>query len=235
MQAGSSSNAQGVDVSQYQGRVNWKLVKQSGKVDFVYTRASIGTQADTTFHTNWGQLHSHYLIRGAYHVAQVQSGSTTAIQTHATQQATFFLKTLAAAGGQLSYDLPPALDIEQNQGLTATELELWISTWLATVDHSINRSSQASMIYSYAAFLNTFLPHTSPLCQRRLWIADYSSRPPNTGCWTQWNLWQYQNSGHIPGLSTAVDLDEWFQPAADLPHRPSPTPPAHPRPHFCQF
>ena len=75
MQAASEARAvngtdyaiQGIDVSHYQGSINWTSVKNSGKT-FAFCKATEGTTyTDPTFATNWAAMKNVGLIRGAYH------------------------------------------------------------------------------------------------------------------------------------------------------------------------
>src|SRR6059058_3562356 len=65
--AGTSYAVQGIDVSHYQGTVSWPGVRSAGMC-FAFCKATEGTTyTDPTFATNWPQMKSAGLFRGAYH------------------------------------------------------------------------------------------------------------------------------------------------------------------------
>src|SRR5262245_11021642 len=59
------STLTGVDVSIYEGTVDWAQVKASGRA-FAITRVGDGLGGDTTFDPNWAGIKSHGMVRGAY-------------------------------------------------------------------------------------------------------------------------------------------------------------------------
>src|SRR5436309_2175749 len=60
----------GIDVSHWQGTINWNSVKNAG-VTFAVCKASEGTDyQDPTFFTNWNAMHAAGIIRGAYHMGR---------------------------------------------------------------------------------------------------------------------------------------------------------------------
>lgn len=98
------SHLYGIDVSHYQGVINWdKAVKiqDSFPISFVFVRATAGKNlVDRTFHANWKELDEKGIIKGAYHYYRPDENSL--------QQADNFIKAVRLKKG----DLPPVLDIE---------------------------------------------------------------------------------------------------------------------------
>ena len=93
--------AQGIDVSKYQGKINWTKVVKSKKVKFVYIRATEGaTIRDGYYKTNVKAARKAGLLVGSYHV---YSSKTTAYQQFAN------FKSMVSKKNQ---DLIPVLDIE---------------------------------------------------------------------------------------------------------------------------
>ena len=67
MPANGTANLQGIDVSHYQGTVDWGKVKSTGKV-FAFAKATESTgSTDSQFATNWAAMKAAGVIRGAYH------------------------------------------------------------------------------------------------------------------------------------------------------------------------
>ena len=93
--------AQGIDVSKYQGKINWTKVSKSKKVKFVYIRATEGASIrDSYYKANVDSARKAGILVGSYHV---YSSKTTAYQQFAN------FKAVAVKKKQ---DLVPVLDIE---------------------------------------------------------------------------------------------------------------------------
>ena len=115
----------GIDVSAYQGNVNWASV--ASHIDFAYAKATEGTYYTNPDFTNqYDGPYDNGVIRGSYHFAVPNNSS-------GTTQADYFV----AHGGGWSGDgrtLPGALDIEYNPygaecyGLTTTQLSTGCGT-----------------------------------------------------------------------------------------------------------
>lgn len=194
----------GIDVSQFQGVINWSAVKSSGKVQLVYARATDGANiVDSQFSANWTGIRSVGLPRGAYHVAMPSGTTPSLIAANAQHQAAVFLNVVNQSGGIVGGDLPPALDVESTGGLSDGDLVLWIQHWLSDLNAAVTNPSQTAILY---ASLNFFQTHLSALHGTvRLWIADYSAMP-NIGQIGH----QYTDALIIPGISVNVDGDTWL-------------------------
>ncbi len=200
--AGSASAAvvappYGMDVSNYQGNINWPATKAAG-ASFVYIKA---TESTTYQNAYFAQQYtgSYYagLIRGAYHFAlpDRSSGAT---------QALYFL----AHGGGWSADghtLPPMLDLEYNPygsnvcfNLTPSQMVAWVQDFSQTM---YAHSGRYPVIYTtenwwdYCTNYNASFGSTNPL-----FIARYASTVgPMPAGWSYQSLWQYNDHGPFPG------------------------------------
>jgi GH25 family lysozyme M1 (1,4-beta-N-acetylmuramidase) len=186
----------GLDVSHWQGTINWTDVKNKG-AKFAYIKATEGTSyKDPMFNTNYLQAYNVGLVRGAYHFAQPASSSGAA-------QADYF----ASHGGAWSRDnqtLPGMLDIEYNPsgstcyGLSQSAMRSWITSFLneyhakttrwATIYTTTDWWTQCTGNYSgYAA--------NDPLD-----IARYSSSVGTLPAgWSFYTFWQWADHGTFPG------------------------------------
>ena len=105
----ASVQAQGIDVSKYQGKINWTKVSKSKKVKFVYIRATEGASIrDSYYKNNIDGARKAGILVGSYHV---YSSKTTAYQQFAN------FKAVAVKKKQ---DLIPVLDIDGHQLLGYT-------------------------------------------------------------------------------------------------------------------
>ncbi|WP_138494271.1 glycoside hydrolase family 25 protein [Paenibacillus pinistramenti] len=197
MQGRSSANAMGIDVSHHNGTIDWKAVA-SGGYSFVYIKASESTTyKDPMFTANVTGAKNAGLLVGAYHFLQ----AATAAQ--AVDEAANFAAAIAAAGGSASLDLPPVLDYEINpSGLDQSGINKVASAFLTEIERTTSRKP---IIYSGNSFAQNF---TASLGNYALWVARYNTEAPwNVEAWTAWTFWQYSETGSVPGISGAVDLD----------------------------
>lgn len=212
---GTGSIAQtilGIDVSHYQGTINWTQVSASGKT-FAYIKATEGVSyTDPTYTTYLTNGSSAGVIMGSYHFARPETNS-------AIDEANYYLSVATSSIG--TNRLPPALDLEDppsGPGLTSyfsgAALTSWAQTWMTTV---YNATGIQPVIYtsaSIAAYLN------SSLNTYKLWIANpgtSSATPPtNIGVWTTWAFKQYSWTGTVSGISGSVDLDVYNGTVADF-------------------
>ena len=112
----------GVDVSTYQGQVDWAAAKKDG-VAFAFARASDGlTHPDAQFTRNWQVMKTDGILRGAYQFFRPALDPVA--------QADLLLQKLKDAGGLLPGDLPPVLDAETIDGVSNATLRANMTAWL---------------------------------------------------------------------------------------------------------
>ena len=180
----------GLDVSHWQGEIDWSKVRQSG-IRFAFVKATQGRDSiDPMFKSNWAALAEGSLLRGAYHflVPDVDGA----------EQARHFLKTVNFGTG----DLLPVVDVET----AGTGLPKVLADFLAEVRKEL---SVDPIIYVSPYFWNDNIAPTltAPL-PNALWIAEYGVKTPrSTSRIGPWTIWQYSQSGKVPGIQGKVDLD----------------------------
>jgi lysozyme len=193
--AGTDYAVQGIDVSHYQGTINWASVKNSGKA-FAICKATEGTTfTDSKFATNWAGMKSAGLIRGAYHFGRPG--------TDPVVQANKFCDVVRPTSG----DLQMVLDIETTDGKSPRQVRSWIVAFLNRIQA---RTGRPGIIYTGFYFWRDSAGNGSNLnCP--LWLAAYTSSPTNyvPAAWSTWSFWQYTSSGSVPGISGNVDRNAW--------------------------
>ena len=195
-EAVSTAAVKGLDVSSFQGDVNWAAAAASGG-QFAYMKATEGTYyTDSTyFAQQYNGSYSAGLVRGSYHFA-IPNNSTGAAQ------ADYFV----AHGGGWSGDghtLPGTLDIEYNPygaecyGLTPAQMVGWIQSF----DSEYQRlTGRIPTIYTTAGWWSACTGNSGSFGQEGLAIAAYSSSPnPLPASWGTYQIWQYADSGVLPG------------------------------------
>jgi lysozyme len=198
----------GIDVSDWQKRINWPEVLNSG-IAFAFVKASQGydrspyAYLDPSWDRNSKALRSSSLPWGAYHFALPSSSPT--------KQAEFFAP-LARLG-----TLPPALDIERHASLPDAELDDWAAEFLTTLQ---NLTGRTPIVYTNVDIGDRL----KSAGKYPLWIANPGNRgAPNPAArpsmpkhWKTWLFWQFSWTGSIPGISKRVDLDRFAGSLQDL-------------------
>jgi lysozyme len=190
----------GVDVSHFQGAVDWQAVKAAGCA-FAFAKATEGAGiADPYFPANWAGMKAAGLLRGAYHFFRAEQD--------ATEQAAHFLSTVQFEPG----DLPPVLDIEGGAGVSGEGIVGGVQTWLDAVEPV---AGVTPIIYTNTPFWDENF--TDQFGQYPLWIAHYGPEPsPLPRGWAVWTFWQYSQSLHVSGVNGPADHDYFNGPLSQL-------------------
>jgi lysozyme len=195
--------AEGIDVSHWQGAIDWTKVAASGK-KFAFVKATQGTTfLDPRYATNRSGARAARVIVGAYHYAN--PGATAG---DAVAEADWFINNTVWA----SNDLRPALDLEATGGLGVAALQQWVRDWL---DEVYQRTGRHSIIYTSRAFWRDSVGNTDEfaLAGNVLWLSKRNVTSPDTyvpaNNWggAGWSFWQYSGCGTVSGISGCVDLD----------------------------
>jgi lysozyme len=196
------STVEGIDVSEYQGNINWGQVKASGR-EFAIIRTGDGMYQDPYFAQNWSGAKAAGLIRGVYQFFEPGED--------AVAQANLMLSMMGAIGPG---DLPPMIDVEVTGGQSGATITSKIHQWVNTVQAATGRKP---LVYTGTWFWD---PNVGS--------GDFSSYPlvesyycssccPNLpNPWSDFAMWQYSSTGAVPGISGNVDLDKFKGTMADL-------------------
>lgn len=184
----------GVDVSRYQGNVDWNRAASAGK-QFAIVRlgstSGSGIYVDPYFLTNVNGAHAAGLRVGAYYYTYAR-----------TEQAVIneLLTFLPALEG-LQLEYPVFVDVEDKSLQSLGRAQLTGLVRFA-MDVLYQRRYYAGW-YSYTNFINNYLD-AAALAAYPLWVADYRASLGYAGPCA---MWQYSGSGTVPGIAGAVDLD----------------------------
>ncbi|WP_052676062.1 glycoside hydrolase family 25 protein [Paenibacillus sp. IHBB 10380] len=206
MQVRSSSNARGIDVSHWQGVINWQQVRAEGHV-FAFIKASEGKSVkDKKFIANVQGATMAGLLVGAYHFSRAASPADVKAEVD------YFLTVTDPV--EDSMKLPFVLDIETNEAGSRTNTVKTVRAW---VDYFKQRTGIFPMIYTFPNFIDTSLDDSS-FRDIKLWYAYYNkdSSPNDRGGWKEWEFLQYSSSGTVKGISGNVDMNEYKGSEAQL-------------------
>ena len=187
-----SKKVYGIDVSEYQGNIDWNLIKtieDSFPISFVFMRATAGkNKVDQKFSNNWKKSKGK-VIRGAYHYYRPNENSI--------EQANLFIKTVKLESG----DLPPVLDIEKLPKTQSIErLKVGLRRWLHQVEEHYK---VRPIIYSGERYYHDFLKNDFP--EYTFWIANYNFWVENVH--KDWLFWQFSEKASVSGIQGGVDVN----------------------------
>ena len=205
--AGAATYAKGLDVSHWNGSVDWIQVV-SGGYSFLFAKATEGTTlTDPTYSINRAGTTGLGLHFGAYHFARPAGSGTAGIVANAIAQADYFVNVAQPAAG----DLPPVLDLETKGTLAPTALVQWTQAWLGEVQA---RTGVSGLIYASPSFWKTALGDTPAFAGSgfRLWIAHWTKNaaptvPASNWGGFGWTFWQWTDCSQIPGFVHCADGD----------------------------
>lgn len=191
--AESSTIYNGVDVSQYQGDIDFTQVKGAG-FKVVYIRAGWGdNNTDPYFEQNYKKASAAGMQIGFYYYV------TATTVEEAKSQAQYFGSLLA----HKNYDGHPAMDFEEFGNLSAAEIQ---AIGLAFLQELQAVTNVVPMIYTDAS--NATDLWGDAFADYPLWIADYTGNAlPDNPVWDAWTAYQYGQSSTVKGIGDEVDLD----------------------------
>ena len=223
----------GIDVSRWQGNINWTQVKNSG-IDFAFTKATEGVNyVDPKYHTNMQGAKAAGVLIGPYHFCRIDSLNGIDFTSYelgygdpflpgtdpyidAVSEANDFLDAIMPYYNTGLY-LPPVADVEglPDFGDSVSE-RLFISNWVQLFSDTVNNSlGVRPMIYtSLFGANNRYEPEVA--ATHDLWLAWWKNstvNPPvstDTPAWTDWKFWQWTSTSSVPGITGNVDGDVFY-------------------------
>lgn len=189
----------GVDVSKYQGTINWAKVKQSG-VDFAMIRAGYrGYETGKLVADPYVYQNIEGALKNGIHVG-IYFYSVAKNEAEAREEALLTLEIIR--GYNITY--PVAYDLEDFNryrlaGVSNAQLNKNAIAFLNT----IRNAGYTPMLYGSKSTFGTIWSN-STLNSYKVWLAHYTAQTNYSG---RYNMWQYTSSGTVNGISGRVDLN----------------------------
>lgn len=191
----------GIDVSRYQGDIDWHAVHRSG-VKFAWIKASEGADhMDPKFRQNWDGARAAGVPRGAYHFVFW-------CRTPAEQMQWMFRNVPVDR-----HALPPALDVELTprsktckRVLHRHEVIPEMRTMLQMMERHYGKKP---VIYVTVDFY-AGLMHPNEFKDYELWVRSTKHSPEIPYPGRSWSFWQYQSDGSAPGISGKIDKNVFY-------------------------
>ena len=206
----------GIDVSQWQGDINWSKVKADG-IDFAIIRmgyrgyGSSGTlNTDPYFHTNMKNAIAAGVKVGVY----IYSQATTTAE--AQEEANYLLNAIQG----YTIDMPLVLDYEyaaDENGLCGRLYDANLSVSAATkvcnaFSTVITKAGYTPMIYANKSMLEGSLNASTLSQNAHIWLANYTT---NTLYGGTFDFWQYSDAGSVDGISGSTDMNFYYKTSTD--------------------
>ena len=185
----------GIDVSKWQGSINWNSVAGAGIV-YAIMRATHGINTiDEFFVENWAESRAAGIYGGVYQYFEPGQD--------AVEQANIMLEMMGPLGPE---DLPPVIDVESHGNLPPAEVAAAVSQWITTVEAA---TGVKPIIYTGRYFWQDYV-QSPAFADYPLWIAHYTTGCPNIpDQWDDWYFHQYTSSGSVAGISGDVDRNDF--------------------------
>lgn len=190
----SSKNRYGIDVSRYQGVIDWPTVKTDCNVSYVYLKATEGASlVDNTYHYNLKEARKAGIKVGCYHFFSPTIDPATQF------------KNFSNVVKLKEHDLIPIIDVE-NRGRGSLEgFRQRLSQFLRMVEEHYGIQP---IIYTSSNFYNKYL--AGGYTDYKYMIARYKDEVPQLTDDVQFVMWQFTANGTISGIKGPVDRSRFM-------------------------
>lgn len=192
-----------IDVSRYQGAIDWAQVAAAGykgamlktvSTNHKLSKRADGLYIDPTFEDNYRNAKAAGLDVGVYYYTYATSEAMADAELALLRQAVY--------GKELT--LPVAVDVEDNKLGKLDKQSLTDLTAYAL--HEVEQLGFYAQLYTYTSFAKAHLfVGGAALHPYDVWLADYTGKTPNVTF--NYNAHQHTSKGAVPGISGNVDLN----------------------------
>ena len=196
---------QGIDVSYWQGDIDWRKVGDAG-IQFAYIKATEGgDRVDPKFLDNWRAAKQAGISRGAYHVMYWCRV--------AKEQASWFVSNTPADEDAL----PPVLDVEWNSHSKTCPHHIAREDAIAKIKIMLKameaHSGKRPIIYTDPKFHRDVLEGEFP--NYHFWLRSVAATPEEKYESRNWVFWQFTTTGRVRGVAGPVDRNSFNGTKAD--------------------
>lgn len=185
----NTHHREGIDVSHYQGYIDWDKVAASAAISYVYIKATEGSGfLDDTYERNLREARRVGLSVGSYHFYRPNISPKEQFDN---------LTTYVRPDEQ---DLVPLIDIESRGKVSDRQFVEDLKTFVRMVEKHYGKKP---LLYTYQNFYNRHL--SGQLTAYPWMIAKYQSEQPLLNDDKDYIIWQYSSTGTIPGIRGNVD------------------------------
>ena len=190
-----------IDVSRYQGEIDWAQVAAAGykgamlktvSTNHKLSKRPDGLYIDPTFETNYRNARAAGLDVGVYYYTYATSEAMADAELALVRQAVY--------GKELT--MPLAVDVEENKLKPMSTLDL--TNLIAYALEQVEKMGFYAQLYTYTGY--KYELDMARLSSRwDVWLADYTGKTPKVDF--KYNAHQHTSKGSVPGISGNVDLN----------------------------
>ena len=200
-----SMKVQGIDVSAWQGDIDWGRAREAG-TRFAFIKATEGgDHLDPKFLDNWYAAKRAGVARGAYHFVYWCRP--------ANEQALWFMLNVPAD----SDALPPVLDVEWNSHSKTCPRKVDRQTALEQIKIMLDameaHTGKRPIIYTDPKFHREILE--GEFTDYHFWLRSVAAKPDVIYRERSWSFWQFTTTGSVPGVKGRVDRNSFNGTHAD--------------------
>ena len=185
---------QGIDVSHHQGYINWSEVARNREIQFVYLKASEGSNyIDDTYLSNLREARRNGLKVGPYHF----------FRPNVDADAQF--RNMMSVVNPRQIDLIPMIDVEVQGSVSPATFHARLERLLQLCEREFGKKP---IIYTGKNFYNKHM-HGGRYSRYKFWIAAYSFEEPMLYDDDDYLIWQYTGQGSLRGIRGSVDLNRF--------------------------
>ena len=201
----------GIDVSQWQGTIDWTKVKAAG-IEFAMIRAGYGqNNIDPQFERNISECNRVGIPCGIYWFSYAYT------EAMAIREAEYALSAVEP----YKLDYPIAFDWEGDSANYAAKNGVTVTKTLASAMarafcKRLEQAKYYAMVYTNPSYLATYFDNDIPK-QYDIWLAQWPTNPdPNSKPAQAGGIWQYTSSGSVNGISGRVDMNAAYYNYPDI-------------------
>lgn len=194
----------GIDVSKWQGDIDWEAVSKSG-IDFVMIRSSFGCEdTDICLEQNVAGCEEYGIDYGFYHYTYAKTVA------EAKKEAKYFLSRIK------NYDpkYPVVLDIEEEfyKKMSRKKVTDIIDAFMTELENA----GYYATIYSYSKFFGDNVD-MSRVKKYDIWVASWGDKDKLNNSYNgHYGMWQYSSTGEVNGIDGEVDLNYAYKDYAEI-------------------
>lgn len=200
----------GIDVSKYQGEINWEKVKECG-VEFAVIRSGYGrelSQKDPYFEQNCKGAKAAGLRIGTYWYSYAESAED------AKTEAKAFLEAVKGK----TFDLPVYYDVEENA--QAQKGKEFVTGVILAFTEEVKKAGYTPGVYANTNWLKNYIDRDK-LGNMSIWKADYrEDYDKEIPC----DIHQYASDGSVAGINGRCDMNRGYAEFCKIPNGPKPAP-----------
>lgn len=197
----------GIDVSKYQGHIDWNKVKASGQY-FAFIRVGFCNSDGSITNASGFDPYFHENMKNA-----IAAGMNVGVYVYS--YANTVQGAINCANNVINYvtpykvTMPIVFDYEDSKTYASMSKQANVDICKAFLNR-VQELGYYAMLYTYTNFANSYL-NMAQLSAYDFWVADYRAALGYKG---NYSIWQYSSSGEVPGISGRVDMNRMYK---DLP------------------